>query len=176
MLKNDRRLIVVDATAYTTVMDRESARKMAYSMGSACLGLRVRLLMREVTRVYEEALRPLGVTLPQLNLLAAIAWLEPTTSAKLCDRIKLDPSTASRAIPLMREHGWVAAGSTVKLTVKGRRLLERVWEPWERAQTEVVGLLGEADAAELTEITERLWTRVTGGRIAEGGLERWRQA
>ncbi|MEM1211009.1 MAG: MarR family winged helix-turn-helix transcriptional regulator [Planctomycetota bacterium] len=156
-------------------MDRESARELAYGMGSVCLGLRVRLLMRVVTPIYEEAFRGLGVTVPQFHLLAAIAWLEPTTASKMCGVIHLDRSSASRMLPLMRKHGWIAEGSTLKLTAKGRRLLKNCEEPWAAAQAELRAMLGEDDAQALFEVTERLWNRATGDAITAGGLDQWQQ-
>ncbi|MEM6552298.1 MAG: MarR family winged helix-turn-helix transcriptional regulator [Planctomycetota bacterium] len=156
-------------------MDRETARELAYGMGSVCLGLRVRLLVRVVTPIYEEALRPLGVTVPQFNLLAAIAWLEPTTASKMCGVIHLDRSSASRMLPLMREHGWIAEGSVLKLTAKGRRLLKNCEGPWAEAQERLRAMLGEEDAEALSGVIERLWGKATGDPITAGGLEQWRQ-
>ncbi|MEM6394122.1 MAG: MarR family winged helix-turn-helix transcriptional regulator [Planctomycetota bacterium] len=156
-------------------MDRETARMLAFGMGSACLGLRVRLLMRVVTPIYEEALRPLGVTVTQFHLLAAIAWLEPTTASKLCGVIHLDRSSASRMLPLLREHGWIAEGSVLKLTAKGRRILKKCEQPWAEAQARLRGMLGDEDAEMLSGVVERLWGKATGNPITAGGLEQWRQ-
>ncbi len=41
-----------------------------------CLAVRVRLLSRTITGIYDEALRPLGVTVGQLNILVTVAMLE----------------------------------------------------------------------------------------------------
>ena len=42
-----------------------------------CLAARVRLLSRTITGIYDEALRPLGVTVGQLNILVTVAKLGP---------------------------------------------------------------------------------------------------
>jgi len=51
---------------------REEPRDFARLMASECLAVRVRRLGRVVTRVYDAALAPHGVTIAQLNLLTAI--------------------------------------------------------------------------------------------------------
>ena len=52
-----------------------------------CLAVRVRALNRAVTALYDEALRPLGLRVGQLNLLVAVARIGtagPATCAGCC--------------------------------------------------------------------------------------------
>lgn len=69
--------------------------------------MRLRLLNRSVTRLYEAALRPHGITIAQLNLLASVANLQPVPSGKLADLLSLEISTLSRNARLMEHAGWL---------------------------------------------------------------------
>ena len=53
-------------------MKRDEPTDFARLMASECLAARVRRLGRVITRVYDAALAPHGVTIAQLNLLTAI--------------------------------------------------------------------------------------------------------
>jgi DNA-binding MarR family transcriptional regulator len=139
----------------------------AYAMGRRCLGLRTRLLDRVITQRYDEALRPLGLTTPQLNLLALITVMEPTTAAEVGRRIGIERSTASRNLPRMRDKGWLAPGRTLKLTAAGRRVFRKAFEPWQSIQAEIEHELGGEQSEQLTQIINDFWKRHSGRGIAE---------
>src|SRR2546425_10479862 len=50
-----------------------------------CIAVRLRLLNRVVTNLYDDALRPLGLKVSQLNLLVVTAKLGLAQPAKVCD-------------------------------------------------------------------------------------------
>src|SRR5215469_6990477 len=72
-----------------------------------CIAVRLRLLNRVVTNLYDDALRPLGVKVSQLNILCVTAKLGLAPPAKVCDILQLDASTLSRNVERMRRHGWL---------------------------------------------------------------------
>ncbi len=117
-----------------------------------CLVVRLRLVNRVVTNIYDEALRPLGVKASQLNIMVVTAKLGLARPADVCERLQLDTSTLSRNVERMMAKGWFEVvadddGRTqpFRLTAKGRRLLERALPAWEKAQKKVKELIG-ADA------------------------------
>jgi hypothetical protein len=58
-------------------ISKEASKRIARE----CIAVRVRLLNRVITSLYDDALRPLGITVSQLNLLVAICRMEqPETS------------------------------------------------------------------------------------------------
>ena len=72
-----------------------------------CLGVRVRTLNRAVTALYDEALRPHGLRVGQLNLLVAVARMGTARPGDLCRFLRMDKSTLSRDVELMRRNGWL---------------------------------------------------------------------
>lgn len=115
-----------------------------------CIAARMRLLARVVTKVYDDALRPFGLTASQLNLLAVIGRLDPARPSDLCRLLKMDISTVSRNIDRMVAKGWVAIfedsddgrAHQFRLTAKGRNLLEKAKPAWDQAQKRTHALLG----------------------------------
>jgi DNA-binding MarR family transcriptional regulator len=119
-----------------------------------CIAVRLRLLNRVVTNLYDEALRPLGLKVSQLNLLVVTAKLGLARPARVCDILQLDTSTLSRNVERMRARGWLevvpaedARAQPFRLTAQGRRLLERTVPAWERAQQQAEELLGDEGTA-----------------------------
>ena len=119
-----------------------------------CLVVRLRMLNRVVTSIYDNALRPLSVKASQLNILVVTAKLGLARPADVCKTLQLDTSTLSRNVERMRAKDWIEVVDDIdgraqpfRLTAKGRRLLERAMPAWERAQEKVKKLLG-ADAVD----------------------------
>jgi DNA-binding MarR family transcriptional regulator len=124
-----------------------------------CLAVRVRLIGRAVTALYDGALDRHGLTIAQVNLLAALGKVGPCSPARLGEVLQLERSTVSRNLSLLLKHGWIEARSSdakglreVALTDAGRARIESVMPAWRRAQREAVELLGETAAEALREI------------------------
>ena len=131
----------------------------ARTIARDCLALRIRKLNRMVTAVYDDALRPLGMTASQLNMLTAIvrAGASQLTPAELSRLLEIEKSTLSRNLPRMEAHGWIdASGDRVRLTAKGDRLLRELAPAWRRAQRETRKLLGEDGAEAVVAMVERV--------------------
>src|SRR6516164_10275573 len=129
------------------------------TIASTCIAVRLRLLNRVVTNLYDDALRPLGLKVSQLNILVVTAKFGLARPAKVCEILQLDTSTLSRNVERMRAHGWLevvsgkdARTQPFRLTAQGRTLLERSVPAWERAQKEATKILGENLIALLDEM------------------------
>src|SRR5215510_265785 len=72
-----------------------------------CIAVRVRLLNRVITSLYDDALRPLGLKVSQLNILVVAAKMGLARPAVVCEVLQLDASTLSRNVDRMRERGWL---------------------------------------------------------------------
>jgi DNA-binding MarR family transcriptional regulator len=118
----------------------------ADKMARECLALRARRLDRLVTRVYNDAARPFGLTVPQVHLLVGIAKAGPVQAQHLGRALDLEKSTLSRSLKLLADQGWITRDRALELTAAGRKLLERIYPAWEKAQAEVKAKIG-ADAA-----------------------------
>src|SRR5215471_581911 len=131
-----------------------------------CIAVRVRLLNRVVTSLYDDALRPIGLKVSQLNILVAAAKLGLARPAVVCEILQLDTSTLSRNVERMRRNGWIetvadedARMQPFRLTAKGRRLLDRAVPAWSQAQQKATELLGENGAKVLAKTAGRLGMR-----------------
>jgi len=135
-------------------------------IAASCIAVRLRLLNRVVTNLYDEALRPLGLKVSQLNVLVVAAKLGVARPAQVSELLHLDISTLSRNVDRMMAKGWLEAvpeedarTQPFRLTDQGRRLLERAIPGWEKAQKQAAELLGEPGVAVLDEAAQRLGLR-----------------
>jgi DNA-binding MarR family transcriptional regulator len=130
------------------------------TMARECFAVRVRLLNRVITNLYDEALRPLGLKVSQMNILVVTAKLGLADPARVCKLLQLDTSTLSRNVERMRARGWLQAVSSpdarahpFRLTAAGERLLRRAAPVWEQAQEKAADLLGKEGIAWLNNLT-----------------------
>ena len=131
-------------------------------IGRDCLAVRVRMLNRIITSIYDDALRPLGITTSQANMLTARDLVGPVKQAQLAEYLHIEKSTLSRNLSLMKKRGWVRTlpgederSHTVAITAKGRKLLEEALPSWRQAQQAAVGILGDEGAATLKAVANR---------------------
>jgi len=143
----------------------KKSRKKARTAGSdrqavdlivtECLATRTLLLSRTISGLYNEALRPLGLTTAQLTLLVIVAKRGPVSPGEVAKRLNMDKSTLSRNVRLMEDHGWLSvspdqgqSGRSQSLTIesKGRKLIEKALPLWQGAQERARELLGERGA------------------------------
>ena len=111
------------------------------SMSQQCIAVRIRLLSRMITNIYDSALSPFGVKLNQISILVFVQLTGEVGYDALCKRLKMEKSTASRNIERMKKKGWVdiiSAGGEkrkfLKITPAGEVLLGKVHGVWEDAQ------------------------------------------
>src|SRR5438309_9048765 len=103
------------------------------TISRTCIAVRLRLLNRVVTNFYDEALRPLGLKVSQLNILIVTARLGLARPAQVCEILQLDTSTLSRNVKPLQAHGWLevvpeaedARAQPFRLTAQGKRLIEK---------------------------------------------------
>jgi DNA-binding MarR family transcriptional regulator len=132
------------------------------TISRTCIAVRLRLLNRVVTNLYDDALRPLGLKVSQLNILIVTAKLGLARPAQVCAILQLDASTLSRNVKPLQTHGWLevvpeedARAQPFRLTAKGQRLIERAVPAWEEAQRRATELLGEEGIALLAKAAKK---------------------
>ena len=76
-----------------------------------CIAAKVRLLNRVITRIYDEALRPLKIKVGQMNVLVTVARLEPVSAVELGPVLQMDKSTLSRTVDRLSQQGWLEVSS-----------------------------------------------------------------
>ena len=130
-----------------------SDRPAAEVIAAECLAVRVRAPSRAVTALYDDALRPHGLRVGQLNLLVAVARIGTARPGDLCRALCMDKSTLSRDVEVLRRNGWLEVEDSggrsrpLRLSPEGQALLERVAPAWRQAQDQARTLIGD-DGAE----------------------------
>src|ERR1051325_7212377 len=124
------------------------------TISRTCLAVRLRLLNRGITNFYDDALRPLGLKVSQLNILIVTARLGLARPAQVCEILQLDVSTLSRNIKPLQAHERLevvpeedARAQPFRLTAQGKRLIEKAIPAWEKAQHQASELLGSEGIA-----------------------------
>jgi DNA-binding MarR family transcriptional regulator len=143
-------------------MDKPTASAID-TISRTCIAVRLRLLNRVVTNLYDDALRPLGLKVSQLNVLIVTARLGLARPAQVCEVLQLDASTLSRNVKPLQAHGWLevvpdedARAQPFRLTPQGRRLIEKAVPAWQEAQRRANELLGDEGVALLTKTARKL--------------------
>ncbi len=136
----------------------DEARQFADTMRRSCLGTRVGRLHRVVARRFDGALRPLGLTMPQVEILASLVLQDaPVRPSELAEVLMAERSTVSRNLAALGDRGWVEAAEVsptgrsmaFAATPEGERVFASAREAWSEAQASVVGSLGPETAATL---------------------------
>lgn len=109
-----------------------------------CLAARKRA--REITRHYDQKLRPHGLQSTQFSVLAALALKGPTPLGELADDLGLERTTLTRSADRLEDDGWVidakaedARKRCLQLTTDGRSRVEEAYPAWQGVQDELNG-------------------------------------
>ena len=135
----------------TKRISAKEAARIADSIATECVGVRIRMLNRSTSRIYDEQLRAHGLKFSQMNILAAITLEAPVQPRRIAETLCIEKSTLSRNVRVMQSNGWIEripgeAGNTqlLRTTQEGFRLLQKATPAWRTAQKRVESLLGVA--------------------------------
>src|SRR5256886_7423599 len=130
-------------------MRAEHMQAMIDKVASECVAVRLRMLNRVITNIYDDALRSLDLKVSQMNILVAAATMGTARPSDVCDHLHLDVSTLSRNVERMKARGWLEVvpdedgrAQPFRLTPQGKRLIEKAVPAWEEAQRRASELLG----------------------------------
>lgn len=133
------------------------------TIAGECIAVRMRMLNRIVTNIYDDALRPLGLKVSQMNILVAAAKMGQARPAEVCERLHLDVSTLSRNVERMKARGWLEVitdedgrAQPFRLTAQGAKLLAKAAPAWKKAQKQAKEILGEGMVDQLGEAVKRV--------------------
>jgi len=131
-------------------MTAKKIKSLTDTIAGECIAVRMRMLNRVVTNIYDDALRPLGVKVSQMNILVAAGRMGTARPAEVCKRLHLNASTLSRNVERMRARGWLEVlpdddgrAQPFRLTNEGRKLLEQAAPAWRKSQKQAKALLGD---------------------------------
>jgi DNA-binding MarR family transcriptional regulator len=146
------------------MQDKERRLSAAEVIAQDCLAVRVRTLNRAVNALYDDALRAHGVRVGQLNLMVLVARMGVAKPGDLCRILRMDKSTLSRDVELIRRNGWLevedaadARARPLRLSAKGLALLDSVLPAWQKAQDKAKALIGRQATVALRDVVDRIW-------------------
>lgn len=88
-------------------MGNRADQDLVDRVAGECLAVRVRILNRAITSLYDEVMRPMGVNINQMNILVVTAKLGVARPGRLCEILHMDTSTLSRNAQRMVAQGWL---------------------------------------------------------------------
>ena len=131
----------------------------ASQLNQACIADKLRLLNRVITQLYDETLRPTGMTTSQMNILVVVAKYGEASPHQVGDWLHMEKSTLSRNVRRLQKNGWVTIAQSnkgrthsLKLTSKGSRTLQKGLPLWESAQKEAEAILGKMGIQEIMRV------------------------
>ena len=155
-----------DRCIYTNCMDSASrqprTREATTLVKLPCACANLRRTARLVTQLYEQALRPAGITAPQFTLLQALKLAPGISQKQLAEFLGIDSTTLTRTLALLRKRGWLSAGPgtdrralRLGLTKTGEKEYERALPHWQSAQKRLKQALGEPNWNKLVDAVVR---------------------
>ncbi len=134
---------------------------IAETTSATCLATRVRQLSRIITRLYDDAMRPLGITASQYTLLAQLASRDGITAVEIGHTLDIEKSTLSRNLKRLLALGHIVMdppagrrGRGLHLTPKGQGILRDAYPIWQAAQGRTVGVMGADSRATLDDLLD----------------------
>ena len=110
----------------------------------------LRKTSRAATLYGDTVLQPSGLKVTQFTMLGTIAESGALSVGQLGEKLLMDQTSVTRSLKLLKEMGLVvsvkgqdARTRQVSLTAEGHRKLDEIMPLWEKANAQVVGLLGQ---------------------------------
>ena len=132
---------------------------IAEETSSGCLATRVRQLSRIVTRMYDDALRPLGITASQFTLLTQLGQQDGITAVEIGYTLDIEKSTLSRNLKRLLVLELIEMdppagrrGRGLHLTPKGQVAIKEAYPVWNEAQKRAQLLLGKESRTTLDKL------------------------
>ena len=121
----------------------------------------MRRTSRALTRLYDEALAPVGLTVTQFSVLRTLSRMDRPTLADLAEETAHEKSALWRTLQPLVKKGWIDAsaheglkGQRLTATPGGRERLADAMPHWKIAQARVAETLGPREAALLNLLQE----------------------
>ncbi len=122
-----------------------------------CLCLHVQRAARFLGRLFDEALRPCGLTNGQFSLMMALNRPVPAGMGGVAKLLAMDRTTLTAALKVLERRGWIDVavdpadrrGRLLTLTPEGKRVLAMAVPVWEQAHRQVERRLPDGDGDHL---------------------------
>ena len=128
-----------------------------------CVAGNLRAAARVATRVYDDALRPHGVRITQVAILAQLRRLQPVSATDLSSALASERSALARDVAILERDGLVTTSAAkddkrvreIRLTARGVALLAACAPAWRAAQEAVRKALSTKRVNDLIALSEK---------------------
>jgi DNA-binding MarR family transcriptional regulator len=132
-----------------------------------CVCFNFRKASRVITKVYDDALRPSGLTTTQFSILSVLGIIGPVNILKLAGQIAMERTTLTRNLRLLEKKGLIEIRPgqdqrtrIINNSTKGNNAMASALPLWSEVQARVTGKIGtdkwSGMLGELQEIVETL--------------------
>lgn len=129
-----------------------------------CLCLHAQRAARALARLFDDALRPAGLTNGQFSLMMSLNRPEPPPMGPVAKLLAMDQTTLTAALKPLQRRGWVEVfpnprdkrGRLLRLTPEGMRVLTAALPIWESTHAALEKTLPEGNAERLRQDLQAL--------------------
>ncbi|MBW8790162.1 MAG: MarR family winged helix-turn-helix transcriptional regulator [Rhizobium sp.] len=129
-----------------------------------CLCLHVQRAARALARLFDDALRPAGLTNGQFSLMMSLNRPEPPPMGPVAALLAMDQTTLTAALKPLQRKGWVKVmenprdrrGRLLSLTTEGKAVLAMALPIWQSTHAMIDGKLPKGGAARLRQDLQAL--------------------
>jgi DNA-binding MarR family transcriptional regulator len=133
-----------------------------------CMCGSFRRTSRALTKLYDQAFRPLGLRATQFTILQVLSRAGEVPQGRLGEMLAMDSTTLTRTLVIMRRQGWIAERHgedrrerRLRLTDTGETKLNRALPSWDKVQARLRRQLGDPDWKNLFQLTNQVTSIVT---------------
>ena len=136
-----------------------------------CMCANLRRAARVLTQRYDEALRPLGLSITQFTILQALHLAGDITQGRLGEILAMDSTTLTRTLGVMTRQGWIAKipgtdrrERRLRLTRIGRVEFNRAAPNWQTSHETLRLQLGKERWDDITKLMNDMTSLVAETR------------
>jgi DNA-binding MarR family transcriptional regulator len=130
----------------------------------------LRQAARRVTKLYDDALAPIGLGVNQFSILARLSVVAPSTIQDLARRLVMDRSTLGHLLRPLEKRGFVKVevseqdrrSRVIVLTPAGKAVVAKARPRWAAAQRRFESSFGTEAAVELRTVLKEIATAQFG--------------
>ncbi len=131
-------------------METKSDQNKFVNLPSLCPAFNIRAASRIITQIFDDTLKPSGLQITQFAVLVGVHILDTPSINVLAKGLVMDRTTLTRGLKPLENEGFIKmiTGDDrrtrfVKLTAKGKSVMEKALPYWEEARGIVAKEFGE---------------------------------
>jgi DNA-binding MarR family transcriptional regulator len=146
-----------------TAVKSDVVANLVTEVTQRCLMTRTRRISRVITSIFDNELRPHGLSSSQFSLLVLIAKMGGASRAEIGRANHQERSTSTRNLQLVLDQGWAdevtpekGRSRPILISKAGRELLTQAAPSWRAAQVKARHLLGTEGASAIVQLSAAL--------------------